>query len=200
MALPALIVQVQPQQRPQVRAPPRSRPVHPAGEQARLIQLEPVEAYDVLEHIIARLHQHPPPVPVQVIADHELIIHVAAGSIAGADATPSQGPPHELIAFALETQVAARYGCDGRAVQARDPLRTPAEVHPATWLPEREQMNLDADVRGLGRLELQQQLSPYVVGLVVEEFLQIQHVRSQPRCTHRRYDGAHAPLRTQTPG
>ena len=50
-------------------------------------------------------------------------------------------------------------------------------------------------VRGLVRgLELQQQLAARVLRLVLEEFLQVQHVAAEPGHVHRRHDGAHAPL------
>src|SRR5262249_87885 len=45
----------------------------------------------------------------------------------------------------------------------------------------------------------QQQLPAEPVGIVVEEFLQIQHMLAQPRRFHRRDDRAHTPLGPLSP-
>src|SRR5579872_3859118 len=83
--------------------------------------------------------------------------------------------------------------------QLRTAPRSPLEMDPPLRLPEREHMHPYTDQPRRSRLELQQQLPPDRFRIVVKEFLQIQHVRSEPGRIDGSYDSPYTALGTFVP-
>jgi hypothetical protein len=194
-----LVVQIQPDQQPQVRFASGGGPVHAAREEARIVHLEPVEAVHLFLQLISLAQQHPAPVPVQILADDQSILDVAPAAVANVYAVTSDRAPAELIPLFLQHEIASFRLHDPGAGQGAEQFRPPVEMNPSLRLLEGIQPYTHTLGRRLGGLQVQQQLPADAVRIVVRELLEVQHMLSQPARIHGCHDCAHAALRALAP-
>jgi len=155
----ALVTQIDPLQRLQIAGLATRRPVDTAGEQRRLVQLEPVVADHLLLQIIALEGEHSPVIPVDIRPDHQLVVDIAVAAGAGIRAVVANGPADELLAILREHQVAAAVRQHIALAQLRGDCGPAIQMAPRPWPHEGKQANPDG---GLGRaltLQLQQHLA-----------------------------------------
>ena len=84
-------------------------------------------------------------------------------------------------------------------MQIREQPRAAIQMYPPLRLFKRVHTDANTHRRGLSGLQIQQQLPADTVGVVVEEFFQVEYVLSQPGSLHRRHHGPHSLLSTLGP-
>src|SRR5262245_50720427 len=105
----------------------------------------------------------------------------------------------ELITGTRQHQLASCGWHDVATYQQRHERRPIVEVCPARGCREGVEPGAHRMWRRKHRLELQQQLSPRLLWIVFDEFLEVEDVRAEPSDTHRCDNRAHAPLARLTP-
>ncbi len=195
----ALVVQVQMRDGAQIASAASRRPVHTAGEQPRVVQFEPVESDHFLLQLVALAQPRSPPVPVQVFTDDQLQLHVPCARRLDIEAGLAQRSAAELIAFALQIQIAA-FGLDQvPELHARGRAGPPVQMRPMRRVAECEYERVHAQLRRLCGLQDQQQLPPDVLRIIVWKLLQIQDLGPELRHADLGHGGPDAPLLTLPP-
>jgi len=190
----AFVAQIEPSQRPQVARLAGGRPVDAAGEQRRLVQLEPVVADDLLPQIVALEGEHAPVIPVDIRPDHQLVVDITLAAASGVRAAVTDRAADELIAILRQHQIAAAVLQHIARLQLRGHLGPAIQMAPLARPHEGKQVHADGGLRRALTLQLQQQLAAQLIRLVLIELLEIQDIRAQPGHVHRRHDRAHAML------
>jgi hypothetical protein len=195
-----LVLHVELQQRPQILRPSVRGPVDPARVQLRGVELEPVETDDLFLHLAVGLTQQPAAIPVEIAPDEELVIDIAGRIRADVETVVATGAAAKPVSLPREHDVARGGRRNVGALESGQQIRAQVQMNPGTRPDEGIQPGTDTVGGRFGRLQLHQQLPTQVIRIVVEELLEIQDVRAQPRQHHRRHHRTYAALTALGPG
>ena len=134
------------------------------------------------------------------MADEQLILDIAGLLTTRIQTAMPDGAALELLAFTGKQQVARGSRLDVRVTQRGDEIRSPVQMDPRLRPEECEQAGAHTVYRRVRRLELHYQLAPQVVRIVMEELLQVQHARAEPRQSHRLHNSTNAAIDALRPG
>jgi hypothetical protein len=112
----------------------------------------------------------------------------------------ADGAAAKLVAFPHEHEIAR--GCrDNVGIRERgEQVRAQVQVDPGTRPDKCIQPGTHPARGRLRRLQLHQELTAQIIRIVLEEFLEVQDMRSEPRQGHRLHDRAYAPFAALGPG
>ena len=135
----ALVLHIELQQGPQVLRPAGRSPVDPTRIELCRVELEPVEADDFLLHLVVGLAQQPPAIPVEILADEELVLDITARLFADIETAMTDRGAAKLVALPGEHEVARGGRGNVVARQRGEPARAQVQVNPGARPDEREQ-------------------------------------------------------------